>query len=114
EANEVGRLLPTAPLGSLMRFLQRPGVKLLEPDWNEAWRVLDAVRCAVEQALRALPHETAVWAEVIRRYLPDVPLESMSFRYGTDRARLWRAYALEAALRDQRLTVDAVTPAQLR
>ena len=114
EANAVGHLLPAPSLTALMRLLQRPGVKLPDSGWNESWRVLDAVRSAIEQALRALPPQTESWAETLRRYLPADPPESTSFRYGKDRARLWRAYALEAALRGKKLTVEEIAPATLK
>jgi hypothetical protein len=115
EANEIGRLLPVASLARLMRILSYPRLILAEFDTiYEPWMVLDAVRSAVELALCGLPPEPEAWAKVLRRYLPPVPPDSIASRFGVGRPRLLRAYTLEAALRGQQVTLDGVTPDEVR
>lgn len=115
EAGAMGHLLPAAPLSNVLKILQHRGEALQDPSYNEAWQLLDAVCCAIEQALKALPHEKEAWADVIRQYLPANPPKLVSLHHGhPHRARVWRAYALEAALRGERATVDNITPKTIR
>jgi hypothetical protein len=115
EAHAEGRLLPQSALARLLRLLIDRRVKL--PDakgWNENWSVLYAITATVEIALRVLAPQPKVWADLIRRYLPSTPPSDLCSPFGFDRARLLCAYALEAALRGQTLTLIDVAPAGVR
>jgi hypothetical protein len=114
-ASTVRHLLPASALVRLLRLLRDRRVKLEESDdWNSNWAVLDAVRSAIELALRVLPSEHEVWAALLRRYLPPAPPRQLAERYGVDRGPLLRAYALEVALRGQKLTLIDVAPPDVR
>lgn len=115
EVRAVGHLLPAAPLARLLRLLAERRVKLPESqEWNANWTVLYAVRSAVELALRMLPLESGAWGNTLRRYLPSTPPSGLADRFGFDRAPLLRAYALEAALRGQKLALIEVAPPDVR
>lgn len=115
EVETVGHALPAAPLARLMRLLGDRRVKLPESqEWNANWTVLYAVRSAVQLALRVLPKESEVWADILRRYLPDTPPSDLASRFGFDRTPLLRAYALEAALRGQKLSLIDLAPPDVR
>lgn len=115
ELNVVGHLITTKPLVRLLRLLGDRRVKLPEyQEWNEKWTVLNAVRSAVELALRVLPPEPNAWAAIIQRYLPPEPPSDLASRFGVDHASMLRAYALEAALRRERLTLPDVAPSEVR
>ncbi len=113
EATRVGHLLPDAPLHHLMAILTDPKVKLPEeePSWKSGGDLLDAVRSAITQALRRLPRDDAAWAVALRRYLPVEPPRQLHDGFDADRVKLVRAFALEAALRGQQLTlIDLASP----
>lgn len=115
EASAVGHTLPASPLARLLRLLSDRRIKLKESDdWSSKWSVLDAVRSAIELALRVLPAEHETWAALLRRYLPAEPPRELAVRFGFNRAPLLRAYALEAALRGQQLTLIDVAPREVR
>lgn len=115
ETSAVGQPLPPAPMVRLLRLLADRRVKLPEsPEWNPNWAVLNAVYSAVEIALRLLPLEPVALAGILRRYLPSTPPSDLASRFGTDRVPLLRAYALEAALRGQKLTLIDVAPTDVR
>lgn len=115
EARAVGHLLPAAPLARMLRLLADRRVKLPESQhWNANWALLYAIRSAIELALRVLPHDSETWAEILRRYLPSAPPTELTSRFGFDRVPLLRVYALEAALRGQKLTLIDVAPPDVR
>lgn len=107
EATKVGHLLPEAPLRHLMAILTDPKVRLPEeePSWKVGGDLLDAVRSAITQALRRLPRDDVAWAIALRRYLPVEPPRQLHDGFNADRVQLVRAFALEAALRGQRLAL---------
>lgn len=76
--------------------------------------MLDAVTAAISEALRVLPREDAIWAATLHRYLPEKPASDLTDRFGSDRSLLLRAYALEAALRGEALTLLAIAPPSVR
>jgi hypothetical protein len=82
--------------------------------WDGRWDVLVAVTAAIWQALRVLPREDVAWAGVLRRHLPDDPPTELASQFGSDRAPLLMAYALEAALRGESLSLLAVAPLAVR
>ncbi|PTT83699.1 hypothetical protein DBR42_15815, partial [Pelomonas sp. HMWF004] len=111
EASNVGHLLPRETLMPLVRLLSRSKVRLNDPTpWNSRRDMLEAVTAAISQALRLLPREDAIWAGLLRRYLPEKPPTELADRFGSDRSPLLRAYALEAALRGETLTLLAIAP----
>lgn len=115
ESTRVGHLMPEEPLRHLMGILVDPKVRLPEEDqsWQSGSGVLDGVRSAITQALRRLPRDDATWAETLRRYLPaDPPRQSHDF--DAERAKFIRAYALEAALRGQRIELIELAPKDVR
>ncbi|WP_205525541.1 NACHT domain-containing protein [Pyxidicoccus trucidator] len=116
EARAIGRSLPAPALARLLRLLADRRVKLTETqDWNKEWTVLDAVRSAVELGLRVLAPKPDKWAATLRRYLPSDPPSTLGIRSESyDRIPLLRAYALEAALRGQRLTLLDIAPPNIR
>lgn len=116
EATRVGHLLPEAPLRHLMSILTNPKVKLPEeePSWRGSGDLLDAVRSAITQALRRLPRDDAAWAVALRRYLPVEPPRQFHNDFDAERGQLVRAYALEAALRGQRLALVDLASKDIR
>jgi hypothetical protein len=115
EARAAGHLLPAAPLARALRLLGDRRVKLPETqEWNANWSVLRAVRSTVELALRVLPPEPEAWADILRRYLPPTPPRDLTSRFGSGRVPLVQAYALEAALRGQQLTLIDIAPPEVR
>lgn len=115
EASRVGHTLPAEPVARLMRVLTDRRVRLKElTPWGSRWDLLEAVAAAISEALRVLPREDASWAETLRRYLPDKPPSDLTDRFGSDRSPLLRAYALEAALRGEALTLIAIAPLDVR
>ena len=115
EANGVGHAFPVVPLDRLLRILGNKRVKLDElTDWEHRWTVVDAVRSAIELALQQLPPQPDAWAQILGRYLPSPPPDSLAMRTESDRPRLLRAYALQAALRNTRALLSDVTPAEVR
>ncbi|ACK78898.1 hypothetical protein RU820_06025 [Acidithiobacillus ferrooxidans] len=115
EARSMGYLLPAAPLARLLRLLAHRRVKLPESkQWNMRWTLLYAVSATIELAARVLPPEPETWAAILRRYLPSAPPSELASRFGFDRAPLLRAYALEAALRGQKLALLDVAPPEVR
>jgi hypothetical protein len=115
EARTVGYLLSAPPLERALRLLGERRVKLPESQaWNASWSVLSAVRSTIELALRVLPQEPDAWADILRRYLPPTPPSDLTSRFGSSRVPLLRAYALEAALRGQRLRLIDVAPPEAR
>lgn len=115
ESTRVGHLMPEEPLRHLMGILVAPKVRLPEEDlsWKSGSSVLDGVRSAITQALRRLPRDDATWAETLRRYLPlDPPYQSHDF--DAERANFIRAYALEAALRGNRIELIDLAPKDVR
>jgi hypothetical protein len=115
EAREVGHHLPSEPLERTLRLLGDRRIRLEETqEWNSSWNVLDAVRSVIEHALRVLPKDMETWAEILRRYLPETPPEELYIQYGSNRVALLKAYALEAALRGQQLTLIDIAPSQIR
>jgi hypothetical protein len=83
-------------------------------EWNSSWNVLSAVRSVIEHALRVLPMDTETWVGILRRYLPATPPAELYFQYGSNRVALLKAYALEAALIGQQLTLIEIAPSQIR
>ena len=115
EAWDGGHLLPAGPLARLLRLLGDRRVKLPESGgWTEEWSVLYAVRSALELALRRLPPKPEAWASILQRYLPETPPSFLADPFGRDRESLLRAYALEAALRGEMLTLTDVAPPKTR
>lgn len=115
EASRVGYDIPSKPLARLMHKLQDRRIRLKNSDhWNERWDVLEAVTAAVSMSLHVLPREDAAWAEILRRHLPDKPPSVLSNRFGSDRAPLLRAYALEAALRGEPISLLEIAPPNVR
>jgi hypothetical protein len=115
EARKAGHVLPAAPLARALRLLGDRRVKLPESqEWNGNWSVLSAVWSTVELAMRVLPREPDAWADIVRRYLPPTPPSDLASRFGASRLPLLRAYALEAALRGQKLTLNDVAPPEVR
>lgn len=115
EATRVAHPLPEEPLRRLMDILTTPKVKLQDEDlsWKLGSDVLDAVRSAITQALRRLPRDDATWAAVLRRYLPADP-PSQLHDFDSERVKLVRAYALEAALRGQRIALIDLASKEVR
>jgi hypothetical protein len=115
EAREVGHHLPPEPLERTLRLLSDRRIKLPKTqELNSTWNVLNAVRSVIEHALRVLPKDMETWAEILRRYLPATPPAELYFQYGSNRVPLIKAYALEAALRGQELTLIEIAPSQIR
>lgn len=116
EATRVGHLLPEAPIRHLMSILTDAKVKLPEEErgWKVGGDLLDAVRSAITQALRRLPRDDAAWAVALRRYLPVDPPRQLHDGFNADRVQLVRAYALEAALRGQRLALIDLASKDIR
>jgi len=115
EAREAGHLPPAGPLARLLRLLGDRRVKLPESQGLDAkWTVLYAVRSTIEIALRVLPPDLDRWAEILRLYLPATPPFELADRFGFDREPLLCAYALEAALRGQKLALIDVAPPEVR
>ena len=115
EAREVGYHLPSEPLERMLRLLSDRRIQLTEiQEWNTTWNVLNAVRSVIEHALRVLPKDLESWAQILRRYLPASPPAELYFQYGSNRVALLRAYALEAALRGQQITLIEIAPSQIR
>jgi hypothetical protein len=115
ESARVGRLMPEDPLRHLMGILVDPKVRLPEedPSWESGSNVLEGVRSAITLALRSLPRDDATWAETLRRYLPqDPPRQYHDF--DAERAKFIRAYALEAALRGNRIELIDLAPKDVR
>lgn len=115
EARDCGHVLPAGPLARLLRLLGDRRVRLSELGrWTEEWSVLYAVRSTLELALRRLPPKPEAWASILQRYLPETPPSSLTDLYGRDHESLLRAYALEAALRGETLTLTDVAPPKTR
>ena len=114
EATHAGHLLPAEPLAQLLRDLAAKDSKPKDSmPWDGRWDVLVAVTAAIWQALRVLPREDAAWASILRHHLPDKPPMELASQFGSDRAPLLAAYALEAALRGERLSLLAVAPPEV-
>lgn len=115
EAFRVGHCIPSEPMARLMRILSDRRIRLQDStQWDDRWDALDAVTAAISLSLRILPREDATWAEILRRHLPDKPPSALWDRFGSDRAPLLRAYALEAALRGESLSLLAIAPPDVR
>ncbi len=115
EVAQAGVNFPAQPLARLIRLLADRRVKLSEsPGWDERWEVLYAVQSALSLAMRTLPTDTDTWAAIIQRYLPLSPPTLLSDSYGSERAPMIRAYALEAELRGGELTLIELAPAEVR
>lgn len=116
EAFRVGHCIPSEPLARLMHTLRDRRVRLqVSKQWDDRWSVLEAVTAAISLSLRVLPREDAAWAEILLRHLPDKPPLELADRFGSDRAPLLlRAYALEAALRGEPLSLFAIAPPDVR
>lgn len=115
EATRVAHLLPEEPLRRLMDILTDPKVKLPEEDhsWRVGSDVMDAVRAAITQALRCLPRDDSTWAAALRRYLPADPPRQLH-DFDSERVKFIRAYALEAALRGERIALIDLASKDLR
>lgn len=116
EAARVAHLLPKAPLLRLLDILTDPTVKLPEEElsWRSRNDVLDAVRSAITQALRCLPRDDANWAAALKRYLPAEPPRQLHDHFSSEREQLIKAYALEAALRGERLVLVDLASKDIR
>jgi len=115
EARAVGYSVPAAPLIRLLRLLADRRVLIKESmEWGANWAMLYAVASAIELAVRVLPPEPKLWVMILKRYLPEKPPGDMASRYGFDRTPLLRAYALEAALRGEKLTLIDIAPPKVR
>ena len=115
EASRVGHALPAESVARLMRVLVDRRAQLEGPtQWESRWDLVDAVTSAISQALSVLPRDDATWAETLRRYLPDKPPSDLTDRFGSDRSPLLRAYALEAALRGEALSLLEIAPPDVR
>lgn len=111
EASSVGHRIPPEPLARLMRKLCDRRIRLKDSSqWDDRWDALDAVTSTVSMSLRVLPRQDAVWAGILQRHLPDKPPSDLYRPFGSDRTRLLRAYALEAALRGEPLSLHAIAP----
>tara|TARA_R110001583_G_scaffold195516_1_gene374938 strand:- start:816 stop:6956 length:6141 start_codon:yes stop_codon:yes gene_type:complete len=115
EAVRIAHPLPTEPLRQLMETLCDPNVELSEEDhsWKNRGNLLTGVWSATTLALRCLPRDDLIWAEMMHRYLPEDP-PYPSHDVDTERAGLIRAYALEAALRGKRLELIDLAPQNIR
>ncbi len=115
EAAQVGHLLPEASVRRLMDILTNPKVRLPEVDhsWRSGSDVLDAVRAAISQALRRLPRNDAAWAATLQRHLPADPPRQLH-DFDSERAKIIRAYALEAALRGQQIALIDLASKDIR
>ncbi|HET6230471.1 MAG TPA: NACHT domain-containing protein [Longimicrobiaceae bacterium] len=115
EARAVGHVLPAAPLARALRLLGDRRVKLSETqEWDAKWSMLNAVSSVLELAMGVLPRAPEVWADILRRYLPDTPPSDLASRFGSSRVPLVRAYALEAALRERKLALVDLAPSEVR
>lgn len=115
EMYDVGHVLSTKPLNILIEMLGDSRLKLPEfTGYDDKWSVLYAVHASVSMAIRALPEKRLFCADVLRKYLPEQPPDSLSDKYGFDCAPMVRAYALEAALRGNTLQLFDIAPADVR
>jgi hypothetical protein len=116
EAARVAHFLPAAPLRRLLEILTDSKVKLPEEDlsWKSGSDVLDAIRSAITQALRRLPREDGTWAATLRRYLPADPPRQLHDHFSSERVQLIKAYALEAALRGERIVLVDLASKDIR
>jgi hypothetical protein len=116
EARDGGHLLPAGPLARLLRLLGDRRVRVLESGGlHDDWSALYAVRSALELALRRLPPQPEVWAQILQRYLPETPPSRIAEPYHfEDRVPLLSAYALEASLRGKKLALADVAPPEVR
>ncbi|MCY1232566.1 hypothetical protein D9M72_450640 [compost metagenome] len=115
EACDGGHPLPAKPVETLMRALGSRRIQLQDADGTSIkWSILNGVTSAVLQALRVLPRDDAVWAKVIRRYLPEHPPRELAERYASDRSTPLRAYTLEAALLGRQLALIDLAPKKVR
>ncbi|WP_411562214.1 NACHT domain-containing protein [Pseudomonas shirazensis] len=111
EIAQVGGNLPAKPLARLIRLLADRRVKLPESTgWDERWEVLYAVQSALSLAMRTLPIDSEKWVAIIQRYLPQSPPNLLSDSYGSERAPMMRAYALEAELCKRELSLIEMAP----
>lgn len=111
EANIVSHKIPAAPLKRLLRLLGDRRVKLSESSGlGQEWSILDAVRSAVELALRILPKEFEQWASVVQRYLPPEPPSAFTSQFEGERVALLKAYVLASCLQGQALDLDDIAP----
>lgn len=115
EAARAGRLLPEEPLRHLMSILVDPKIQLPEEThpWEAGSDVLNGVRSAITLALRCLPRDDGTWADTLRRYLPSDPPHQLH-DFDIERETFIRAYALEAALRGQRIELIDLAPKEVR
>ncbi|OCR24195.1 hypothetical protein AFK24_15725 [Pseudomonas syringae] len=115
EVAHAGVSFPAPPLARLIRLLADRRVKLPESSgWDERWEVLYAVQSALSLAMRTLPIDRETWIAIIQRYLPPSPPTLLSDSYGSERAPMIRAYALEAELRGCELTLLELAPTEVR
>lgn len=113
--SDTNHAIPAPPLARLLRLLADRRVELTESEaWNTKWIILDAIRSALEVALRVLRPKPDAWARILQRYLPPEPPSDLSNRLGVDRTPLLRAYALDAALRGKRVSLRDVAPSEVR
>lgn len=115
ETREVGHHLPSETLERTLRLLSDRRIQLKETqEWDSSWNVLNAVRSVIEHALRVLPMGMESWVKILRRYLPATPPAELYFQSDSNKVALLKAYALEAVLRGQQLTLIEIAPSQIR
>ncbi|WCM24690.1 NACHT domain-containing protein [Paraburkholderia bryophila] len=115
EASRVGHCISSEPMARLMHILSDRRIRLQDStQWDEHWDALEAVTAAVSASLRVLPRDDTTWAQILQRHLPDEPPSTLWDRFGSDRTVLLRAYALEAALRGESLSLQAIAPLDVR
>lgn len=113
--SDTNHSIPTSPLARLIHLLSDRRVDLTGSEtWNTKWTILDAIRSAIEVAVRVLPTKPDEWARTLQRYLPAQPPPDLSDRFGSGRMPLLRAYALDAALREKRLSLKDIAPLNVR
>jgi hypothetical protein len=112
---KVGHRLPAASLDRVLSALTHPrAVAKARKHVGDDRALLDLARFALAHLAYHRPDSTLRLADILRLCLPNTPPHMHGRHYGRERAPLWRAYALEAALRGRTLELHDVADEDMR
>ncbi len=111
----IGRCMAAKPLSRMIKLLCSPRVNLSdENNFDAEPQILDVITSSIVSALRLDLASKRQLADLLERYLPEIPPRGITVEHNGMRNSLMRAYTLRAALLGKTMELDELRYDELR